>query len=291
VAVAARKLEDAEAFAAAHQIPKAYGGDGAYLELCNDPNVDICYVGTITTLHKTHALMAIAGGKHVLCEKPLASNSAEAQDMFAAAEAKGVMLQEGMWTRFFPAVEHARAAVAAGEIGDVHFAQSNFPDRCYAVQHAPMVFGTSEPPVVVAAGWRAGAATVRYGNRGIATMVMTLDEFDERFEIVGTAGRITLEAPAHCPTKMTITRDDNETEIVEYPLHDYTFLGGYPQCNQHGFFYEVEAMHRILGNGLRECPQHTKADTLQGMAIIDAIAGQVGGCVHGGPWGDFLTKK
>ena len=105
--VAARKLEDAEAFAAEHGCLKAYGGDSAYDDICNvrdrccrplfpslrcghhpqpphrpllgnpevhvvgwgagvqDPDIDICYVGTITALHMEHALKALKAGKHV----------------------------------------------------------------------------------------------------------------------------------------------------------------------------------------------------------------------------------
>eukprot|EP01052_Picozoa_sp_SAG31_P025760 SAG31_NODE_2280_length_6025_cov_8.850321_5_plen_330_part_00 len=64
-AVAARKLDDAEAFAADLGCEKAYGGDTAYDDICADPDIDICYVGTITKLHMDHVLKAIKGGKHV----------------------------------------------------------------------------------------------------------------------------------------------------------------------------------------------------------------------------------
>ena len=61
--------------------------------------------------------MCVAMRVQVLCEKPFASNGAEVAEMYAAADAAGVLLQEGMWTRFFPATEHARSALAAGAIG------------------------------------------------------------------------------------------------------------------------------------------------------------------------------
>ena len=86
--------------------------------------MDIVYIGTITGLHKEQVLMAIAKGKHVLCEKPLATCAKDAEEMYAAAEAKGVALIEGLWTRYFPAVEHARAAVELGLIGEVQMVQA-----------------------------------------------------------------------------------------------------------------------------------------------------------------------
>ena len=98
-AVAARTEERAREFADAHGIATAYG---SYGEMVESADVDVVYVGTITRLHKEHSLLAIAAGKHVLCEKPLAGNAADAREMYAAAEARGVMLQDAMWTRFFP---------------------------------------------------------------------------------------------------------------------------------------------------------------------------------------------
>lgn len=88
----------------------------------------------------------------MLCEKPFAASPEEVATMYAAADEAGVMLQEGMWTRFFPATEHARTAMAEGAIGTVKTLQSTFPDRCYPIQAAPMVFGTDTYPVVAAAG-------------------------------------------------------------------------------------------------------------------------------------------
>jgi predicted dehydrogenase len=151
-AVAARKLEDAEGFAEELGCAKAYGGSTAYADMCADPDIDICYVGTITALHMEHTLMALRGGKHVVCEKPFAASPEEVATMYAAADEAGVMLQEGMWTRFFPATEHARTAMTEGSIGTVKTLQSTFPDRCYPIQAAPMVFGTQTYPVVSAAG-------------------------------------------------------------------------------------------------------------------------------------------
>lgn len=306
-AVAARKLEDAEEFVKELELSEACSAYGSYSQLCADPNVDIVYVGTITSLHSELTLLAIQGNKHVVCEKPLASNMDEVRAMFAAADKAGVLLQEGMWTRFFPATEHARAAIRRGDIGIVETLTATFPDRCYPVQAAPMVFGTHSVPVVVAAGsangGSGGSATLVYGSGsgasgagdsgggsaaggggcgstggGVAVVSMPTfseSQFDESFVVRGTGGTVVIEAPAHCPTKVTING-----VMAEYPLPAYDFRGGYPQCNQHGFFYEIEAVHRALANNLRECPQHTRADSLAVMGIIALIQEQAGGTVH-----------
>ena len=51
-------------------------------------------------------------------------------------------------------------------------------------------------------------------------------------------------------------------KTTEYPLAPYDYMAGYPQCNQHGFYYEVEALHRCLAKGYRETPQVRPAPTL-----------------------------
>ena len=110
-ACAARDHERAKMYAEDHGIATAHG---SYEELCADPAVDIVYIGTKTADHHAHMLMAIAAGKHVLCEKPFTDTAAQAREVYAAAAAKGLFCQEGMWVRYFPAYEHAKAAIELG---------------------------------------------------------------------------------------------------------------------------------------------------------------------------------
>ena len=142
-AVAARDPERARRFAEQHAIATVCD---TYAELAASPEVDIVYVGTITGLHREHTLLALAAGKHVLCEKPLAEHAADARAMYEAADARGVMLQDGMWTRYFPAVEHAGFLIEEGVIGEVVLVQSDFFDPIYAIQAAPLGFGGSRGP-------------------------------------------------------------------------------------------------------------------------------------------------
>ena len=160
-AVAARDRSRAEQFAARFGIATAYGD---YAEMVAASDVDIVYIGTITGLHKEHTLLALAAGKHVLCEKPLADNAIDARAMYAAAAEQKVMLQDAMWTRFFPAVEHARTLIEEGAIGQVVLAQSDFFDPIYAVQAAPLAFGAGAKPTAIAvAGRNVRGALVEYG--------------------------------------------------------------------------------------------------------------------------------
>ncbi|GGV58518.1 dehydrogenase [Streptomyces longisporoflavus] len=78
--------------------------------------VDIC---TPTPTHKELALAAVAAGRHVICEKPLALNASDAEEIAAAAEAAGVRLHPAHVVRYFPAYAAMRRAVGSGDLGDL----------------------------------------------------------------------------------------------------------------------------------------------------------------------------
>ena len=108
--------------AVAAEAAKALGfarATGDWRKLVADPAVDLVDITTPNTLHKPIALAAIAAGKAVYCEKPLAPNSAEAKEMVDAAEKAGVKTAVGFNYLKNPMVALAQEIVASGEIGDV----------------------------------------------------------------------------------------------------------------------------------------------------------------------------
>ena len=115
-AIASRKLGKAEALARKHRVPKFYG---SYMELLEDPDIDVVYIATPHPHHRDIALAAIERGKAVLVEKAFTATHAGAVEVVEAARAKGVFCMEAMWTRFLPAVAAAREVVAWGRIGEV----------------------------------------------------------------------------------------------------------------------------------------------------------------------------
>ncbi|KAF8581454.1 NAD-binding protein [Ramaria rubella] len=82
-------------------VPEAVG---SYAEVWNHKDVDIVYIGTPHTNHYEESLAALNAGKHVLCEKPVTLNAAEAQALIDLARSKKLLFVEGVWTRFFPLV-------------------------------------------------------------------------------------------------------------------------------------------------------------------------------------------
>jgi predicted dehydrogenase len=98
-AVAARDKARAEAFALRYGIPRAYG---SYEDLLANPDIDAIYNPLPNSLHGPWTLRAITAGKHVLCEKPFASNAEEAAQVADAAAASSLVVMEAMHYRYHP---------------------------------------------------------------------------------------------------------------------------------------------------------------------------------------------
>ena len=113
-AVASRRQETADAFAAKWGITRAYG---SYSELIADPDVDLVYVATPHSHHFDVTREAIMAGKPCLVEKAFMANAREASEIISLAKARGVFLAEAIWTRYQPAVGIVRRIIQEGRIG------------------------------------------------------------------------------------------------------------------------------------------------------------------------------
>jgi predicted dehydrogenase len=113
-AVAARDGSRAAQYAARHEIPVSFS---SYQELLDSPDVDAVYIPLPNALHAPWTLRALAAGKHVLCEKPFASNAAEAREVAAAASSSGLVVMEAMHYRYHPLVLRMAALIGSGAIG------------------------------------------------------------------------------------------------------------------------------------------------------------------------------
>jgi predicted dehydrogenase len=97
----------------------------SYDALLADPELDAVYVPLPNGLHCEWSLKALAAGKHVLCEKPLASNADEAQRMAEASEKSGKVLLEAFHWRHHPLTARMREILRAGEIGEVRHVEAS----------------------------------------------------------------------------------------------------------------------------------------------------------------------
>ncbi|MGW3118169.1 Gfo/Idh/MocA family protein [Streptomyces sp. NPDC001107] len=116
VAVAARDRSRAEAFAAEHGVERVAD---SYAALLADPEVDVVYNPLANGLHGPWNLAALAAGKHVLSEKPSASNAEEAAEVREAAAKAGTVFMEAFHYLFHPVTRRLHELLESGELGEL----------------------------------------------------------------------------------------------------------------------------------------------------------------------------
>lgn len=99
---------------------------GSYLEMMRDPEIDVIHNATPNYLHFPITAAAIAAGKHVISDKPLALTSAKSRELLRLATEAGIVHAVTFNYRGNPLVQHARAAIAAGDIGRPHFVHGHY---------------------------------------------------------------------------------------------------------------------------------------------------------------------
>lgn len=301
-AAGARGLERAQDFAKRFNIPRAYG---SYAELVQDTEVDIIYVATVPEVHREHCELALAAGKHVLVEKPIAASIEDAEAIVAAAQRSGKLLVEGMWSRFFPAFELVRQAAGAGRFGALRHVRSNFAvdmeideglDQAKWSSGAALNLGVypcaacvsflGEPLSVDAAGCAdphgfgsdgEAVAFLRYPGACATLEWSHLSGAWGETEILGTLGSCRLAPPSHCPTTATIIEVQPTGAVgsrtMEFPLPTVHGTVRFPRSE--GFVYEIAAVQRCVAAGCRECPQVPQQDSLVTLRILKEATKQV----------------
>ncbi len=129
-------------------------------QIVANPDIDVVDITAPNALHKEMALAAIAAGKHVYCEKPLAPLAADAREMAEAAEAKGVKTQVGFNYLCNPMLGLAREMIAAGELGEI---------RGYRGLHAEDYMADANGPFTFRHDPAGGGALADIGSHALAT--------------------------------------------------------------------------------------------------------------------------
>ena len=230
----------------------------SYEALLADEQVDAVYIPLPNHLHREWAIKALKAGKHVMCEKPLAMTSADAEVMVAAAREHGRTLMEAFMYRLHPSWVAVRELVADGRIGRLMAVQSWFgyynddPANirnirevgggalydvgCYNVNLSRMLFG-GEPT-------RVQSSVVRDPSSGVDVLTSAILDFpdgqatfscstrtetDQRVHIYGTQGRISIgipfNIPPDLPTEIYVTAGGDppvapNTETLHFPAAD-----------------------------------------------------------------------
>jgi predicted dehydrogenase len=146
-AIAARDPARAREFAKANGIARVLA---SYEDLVADPEIDVIYNPLPNSLHCEWSIRALRAGKHVFCEKPIASNADEAARMAQVAGQTGMLLVEAFHYRYHPLADRVRELIRGGAIGKL--------------QHAEGHFSVPIPPANIRFDWNlAGGATMDLG--------------------------------------------------------------------------------------------------------------------------------
>lgn len=123
LAIAARDPKRAYTFAKKHSIPRIHQ---TYTALLADQDIDAIYNPLPNSLHAEWTIRALKAGKHVLCEKPFASNMQEAEEMAKVARETRLILSEAFAYRYHPLTAKVKEIIASGEIGTIQHIDAQF---------------------------------------------------------------------------------------------------------------------------------------------------------------------
>lgn len=123
VAVMRRDREKAADFAVRHGAKRHYN---KVEDLLADPEVNAVYIATPVNLHHPHTIQAARAGKHIFCEKPMALNALECEEMIRVCKENEVELMVAYYRRFFPEVVKMKEILEGGEIGKVVLARVQY---------------------------------------------------------------------------------------------------------------------------------------------------------------------
>ena len=269
-AVCSRTLKNAKKFAVKYGIPASYDN---VMELASDDNVDIVYICTPHTDHADSSLAAIACGKAVLCEKPMALNSRQAKAVIEAAKENNVFFMEAMWTRFLPAIIKAGEWIDEGLIGEVKEVNASFfgktkydtSDRVISFELGGGALLDIGVYNIFLAQWLLGgrpgdikstvvhcengidwqsAAVMKFYKGGTASVSCGLEYSANHAEITGTKGVIVLPDFVMASTAYAI----RDSKIIrEYSDSDST---------EKKYGYEIRHVAECLDKGLTESPMY-----------------------------------
>lgn len=253
IGIASRDFEKAKRKSEQYGLPKAYG---SYDDMLADPEIEAVYIPLPNHLHKPWTIAAARAGKHVLCEKPIALNAAEAQEMADVCREAGVHLAEAFMYRHHPRIARAKEILRSGEIGQLraihgvftyngagnsgdirHNAEWGggglFDVGCYPLSAARYFTGEEPEAVTVQAQFSPEHGGVDMMASGLVEFTggvsLTFDcgmwaAFRNTLEIVGSEGRILLD-PSFLPgadnDSITVVTTDGERREGPYGVNAY----------------------------------------------------------------------
>ncbi|MEO8359389.1 MAG: Gfo/Idh/MocA family oxidoreductase [Vicinamibacteria bacterium] len=269
LAVASRDAEKARAFAEAGGFARSYG---TYEALLDDQDIDAVYIPLPNSMHREWTIKAAEKGKHILCEKPLATTAADAREMQAAADANGVTLMEAFMYRFHPRTR-ALLQLAQGEtVGRLRVVRSAFTFKLLQADNIRL-FSDLGGGCLYDLGCYCVDATRRL-MRSEPTEVQAIAQWNEHGVDTELAGLLRFPdgATAHFDCSFTMER----REFVEAACIDATLISASTFVNSLGEVDLIERRgrapqinHQVAGdNHYRLMIEHF-ADVAQGRAKLE----------------------
>lgn len=290
VAVASRTKENAENFGDEFGIPVRFD---SYEKMAESDLIDAAYIAVPHSGHIACSCLMMNNKKHVICEKPMAVNKREAEEMFACAKRNNVFLMEAMWARLVPGTLKMLEIIKSGVLGDILAVEGKF---CYAMDEDEMshhVFkvengGGSLLDVGVYglnfASWYLGkdveainaqcsfyegtdshmAVIMKYKNGSIADIssATLLRKPNEGF-VYGSKGYAYLKR-FYAPQEINLFFNDGRTETIPTPYKG------------NGFEEQISHMCKCVSEGLTESPVNTHQQTLYITEQMDEIRKMTG---------------
>jgi predicted dehydrogenase len=296
VAIGSRDIERAREYAAELSIPTVHG---SYEEVLANPEVDAVYIPLPNHMHAEWTMAAARAGKHILCEKPLAMDAAEAARMVAVCEQHGVVMAEAFMYRLHPSWVKVREIVASGRIGRLMAVQSwfsyynddpgnirNIPEAgggalydvgCYCISLSRLLFN-DEPRRVQGSIIRdpeLGVDILSSGmlefDGGVATFtVSTRTETDQRVHVYGTTGRISVDIPFNIPPELKT--EIHVTAGGDPPVAPATQTLTFEPADQYAIQAEQFAAAVLDGTPL----PFAASDAVANMRVIDLLRESAG---------------
>lgn len=283
-AVASRNQEKANSFAKQYNAVQAYG---SYEALAADPNIDAVYIATPHSFHKVYAILCMNHKKAVLCEKPLAMNIMEVEEMILAAKVNNVLFMEALWTYFLPHYQFVLSELKSGKYGDITKLEADFGFQpkidmdsrvfkkslgggslldigIYPIFAALSTLGNPVDIDAKATFFENGVDSscdiiFNYNNGVKAFLKSTLLEKTPTEAIFHCEkGTIKINTRFHQPSTVTVTFNGAETS------HDF----GYSTI---GYSYETEHFNALLRNSQLESPLMTHSFSRNLMLVLDDV--------------------
>ncbi|MBS2096944.1 Gfo/Idh/MocA family protein [Carboxylicivirga linearis] len=230
---------------------------GSYEALLADSNIDAVYIPLPNHMHAEWIKKSADAGKHILCEKPLCMNTAEAEDVLEYTQRKGVALTEAFMYKFHPQWQFVRDVIRTNNIGKINYIHTSFsynnpsPNNirnileygggairdigCYAIS-VPRFILDKEPDQVVSHVTKhpdfktdmLSSALLDFGGTRASLHVGTASDGYQKVDIVGTAGNIIVHLPfntySDVPAKVTVTTGIGVREVSFDPVDQYGLM-------------------------------------------------------------------